>query len=363
MEQRSTLRNWMFALVTIAISTTVGLAAVEWVLRQQTAAIQGSSVLDDGLIQYDALLGWRLKSSWSGQHHHHDFDVQYSVDFDGHRVTPAAQEKEIGLPRRYWLGDSFTFGLGVNDQDTFLNHLNHEDTQQEHVNVSVPGYSTDQQLLQLQQDVRRRKGGDVVLVTYLGNDFFDNLLAFPLQADHGKPYFQLSDGRLLKRNVPVPGKTKDAKQARITLSTMVWGDQLPEVSLVDRILSLQMFKLAGFEEAVPETFERDFIQRHKSTVALYLAEVKAMKNIVKGRFSVVLLPGRSAVESPESLSGRVQIILARMVVEALQTADTDVLDLIKPLQQSTQRLYYLNEGHLNPQGHRKVADLLRKAGF
>jgi hypothetical protein len=31
-----------------------------------------------------------------------------------------------------------------------------------------------------------------VLITYLGNDLFDNQLPFPLQADNAKPFFELA---------------------------------------------------------------------------------------------------------------------------------------------------------------------------
>ena len=94
------------------------------------------------MIVYDAKLGWKLKPYWSGKHHHYDYDVEYNINSDGFRGTDAAV-KEGGISI---VGDSFSFGLGVNDDETFtslLNVMHHN----KFYNYSVPGYSTDQQLL------------------------------------------------------------------------------------------------------------------------------------------------------------------------------------------------------------------------
>jgi hypothetical protein len=71
------------------VSSAVGLAAVEFVLRSVRENIESSDRLEEGLFTYHPVLGWALTADWRGRHRHADFDVVYTTNADGHRGTPA----------------------------------------------------------------------------------------------------------------------------------------------------------------------------------------------------------------------------------------------------------------------------------
>jgi hypothetical protein len=122
----------------------------------------------------------------------------------GGEVRPA---KAPGTKRVLVLGDSFVFGVGVDEEHLFTSRLSELLTDSpggpyEVVNMGVSGYSTDQEYL-LFRELGRTLGPDLVLLVVTDNDFSGNAVGFAY-ARYYKPTFVLEDGRLDLRNVPVP---------------------------------------------------------------------------------------------------------------------------------------------------------------
>ncbi|MBI3782021.1 MAG: hypothetical protein HY270_01330 [Deltaproteobacteria bacterium] len=109
-------------------------------------------------------------------------------------------EKTPGRLRIATIGDSFTFGDQVSDDQTYAALLGRQLADAEVLNFGVHGYGHDQMLLYLQSDVIKYHP-DVVILGFVAADMSRNLLAF---RDFAKPYFDLLNGALELRNVPVP---------------------------------------------------------------------------------------------------------------------------------------------------------------
>jgi len=98
----------------------------------------------------------------------------------GFRGPNPATPKPHGLVRVVAVGDSVTFGFGVNDDDTFcvqaerLLRSRHSGANVEFVNLAVPGYDTRQEVTLLGRHVARLSP-DVVLVGFYSNDVPDSL--------------------------------------------------------------------------------------------------------------------------------------------------------------------------------------------
>ncbi len=72
------------------------------------------------------------------------------------------------------LGDSFTFGVGVNDNQTYPAVLERA-LKKEVINAGVMGYGTDQELLYLKERGLALKPDLLVLGFFIGNDLTDNI--------------------------------------------------------------------------------------------------------------------------------------------------------------------------------------------
>lgn len=117
---------------------------------------------------YDAILGWRFEPNTVSRHTSEDFDVEVHVDDAGRRVL-AERVTESGRPTVVFVGDSFTFGWGVEAEDSFP-HLIGRLLDADAVNLGVAGYGTDQEYLLLLED-GLPLGPEAVVLTFCHNDF------------------------------------------------------------------------------------------------------------------------------------------------------------------------------------------------
>jgi hypothetical protein len=111
-----------------------------------------------------------------------------------------AEARARGTTRIVVLGDSFTFGEGVGDEDTYCAQLERLLPGTEVINLGVHGYGHDQMLLYLREEGIRYRP-DVVLLGFLTIDMERNVLGF---RDYAKPRFVLEHGSLALRGSPVP---------------------------------------------------------------------------------------------------------------------------------------------------------------
>ena len=112
-------------------------------LRQHLAQSgNGDYQLTD--IVHDTNLGWRMKPLYQSEGIKHN-----SKGFRGSRDFMIKNDK----PRILALGDSFTYGLGVNDEQTYAHHLEII-TGMEVINAGVTAHGVDQSLLMWEKEGR-----------------------------------------------------------------------------------------------------------------------------------------------------------------------------------------------------------------
>jgi len=104
-----------------------------------------------------------------------------------------------GGPRRVLvLGDSVAFGMDVADGESWPERLARPGL--EVVNLAVPGFGTDQELLRLEREGLAYRPDVIVVGFCLANDLVDNALdSFLYSRAHPKPRFELAgDGLRLR---------------------------------------------------------------------------------------------------------------------------------------------------------------------
>ena len=109
-------------------------------------------------------------------------------------------QKPAGTRRILAVGDSFTFGDQVSDNETYVSLVEQLLPQTEVLNLGVHGYGHDQMLIYLREEGLRYRP-DIVLIGFLRTDMLRNLVRF---RDFAKPQFTLTNGQLALLNSPVP---------------------------------------------------------------------------------------------------------------------------------------------------------------
>jgi lysophospholipase L1-like esterase len=141
----------------------------------------------------DDTLGWRHARNVS-RTFRNEVGENVLVVLDGHglRGGPHLLEKHEGKSRILVLGDSFTDGVQVGEQDLFTAKMETADSHLELINAGVGGYGTVQQYLYLISEGIRFHP-DLVLLMFFENDLSDNLLTY-YPGFGPRPYATLQGG-------------------------------------------------------------------------------------------------------------------------------------------------------------------------
>lgn len=154
------------------------------------------------MMAYDELLGWRLVPNSRAWSESPEYKVQYIINSKGLRDKEYSYNKEPGKLRIIYLGDSITFGWGVDANSRFTEILERRFTNVEIINMGVPGYGIDQDLLFLNQEGVKYLP-DLVLIYVIPDDL--KRACYSKMWGRPKPKFLLGKGdRLILSNVPVP---------------------------------------------------------------------------------------------------------------------------------------------------------------
>jgi len=98
------------------------------------------------------------------------------------------------------VGDSYTFGDDVSDNETYPYYLQQMFPHAEVINMGVHGYGHDQMLIFLKEEGIKYKP-DIIVLGFVYLDIYRNNLKF---RDYAKPKFDMSGGKLTLDNAPVP---------------------------------------------------------------------------------------------------------------------------------------------------------------
>ena len=130
------------------------------------------------IVDHDDRYGYVLRANARDRDRGFDFDVTYTVDANGRRVTPSPN-----TPRATILlaGDSFTFGTGVEDRETYAYLLGAEywpDVKV--VNAGVGGWGIVQAYLTIDDALARNPPPDAIVYAMIPDDQFRSHLRDPV---------------------------------------------------------------------------------------------------------------------------------------------------------------------------------------
>lgn len=172
---RRLLRRLLLVLVWLGLMS-VPFFICEWVVRE--------FIPQPIMPRYVESAPWGVRKNLAdirGRHYSSEFDVRVATNSQGFRGTREfSPTPKPGVLRVLVLGDSVSFGYGVNEEETYaarlerllnLAHLNAEV-----LNLSVSGFGTAEELLQYQA-VGAALKPDLVILGYFSNDPMNNRIS------------------------------------------------------------------------------------------------------------------------------------------------------------------------------------------
>jgi lysophospholipase L1-like esterase len=194
---RRRLRSWLLALAAVLIGSVLALGLAEATLRIfDLAPVDGLATVTQQ--DFERLPGLFMPGQRLVDRTLRERPFQITIDSLGYRDTQEMQrEKPAGEIRILMLGDSFTFGHLVDDEDTLPAQLERRLRPRcgdavRTINAGVGGSSLD--TASVMADRSRPLGVDVAVLTFSENDVTD--LAIPL-------WSQLASNRAMKSRFPM----------------------------------------------------------------------------------------------------------------------------------------------------------------
>ncbi|MEX2207632.1 MAG: SGNH/GDSL hydrolase family protein [Myxococcota bacterium] len=309
---------------------------------------------DRTYVEPNATRGWSNKPSTTAVYGEAEFHFDVNHDAHGFRGPEIAKEKAPGKLRVLVLGDSFTYGIGVADDETFSARLEALDPRYEVLNTGVNGYGTAQELLLL-RDQGLALRPDVVVVVFFWNDVGNNYVrAFPR--------FQLSDGALVWPEPMVIEKRKSEAPKR-----RGWLRHSYVYRFVSDRLKIVGYRLKLLFGIPLET--QDFVENAEREAAWQLTgallrEIRDQAATVAARTLVVAMPDQVQVETDVTVLGLAPVEYEvqerlRAICELLGVPFVDLLPALREAYaRAGEPLYYPKDRHLKAPGHAIVAQAL-----
>jgi GDSL-like Lipase/Acylhydrolase len=373
----------LFYIIMVAISATLTLLSLEFIARVLAPVWLTQRMLflnpPPGGQAFGSDLDWKVDKKggyfWRFTPHsefdvtHVEYNNKAHIDDNGGRVTANADsaENKDFVP---FLGDSFTFGNGVADAETFASLLSSVASPRRILNLGVPGTALDDQLtiVEMRHDElgRPRK---YVFFFFVGNDFSD-LIRNQGTANQSQAEEQPMAWRL-NLNLHAASRLNDLVSANPILrhsyllqfvrrQALVAINAVNSVPLLDPTFHIMNSENRSYRDAA-EAALREQIKRLSqmqrkmgfSTLLVVIPSVyQTNSRLRNGRLAEYGIPENS-----------IDVLLPNRIL--LQQMKGYEVTLVDPTACITElnadgSLYYTRDNHFTAKGHKVFADCIRE---
>ena len=307
------------------------------------------------LWRYDDFLGWRNKENCKGEIPQMmgfpSFYVQINSQGFRDEFDWTESEKErwskLGKKKVVLLGDSVCFGFGINFRQTAGEILEKILGGKFVVlNMSVVGYSTDQETLLLEREGVKYSPDYVVYCMWV-NDIAGVLDSKPIENGRGKPVFVLEENGLKLMNIPVSSVSLFPERY-IEMFQLIYGryviDML-EKKIPSKIELAADLLLRKIKSRFPWLFHREII---KYTTSLMTEIIRRGKETCSScEIVVLLIPDYLQVKGLNPYADAIYKILEKKI---------DFAEIVRVELKENQ--FFTKNFHPNEEGHKKIAEIL-----
>ncbi len=349
MTQRSAKAQLLPNLLLAALSLALCLGVIEIGLR---LFWDGYYLKGEPHIAWHPVRAWGNRPDVSVSYGEPEFVTTMTHNSAGYRNREVAVDPTPGRDRILVLGDSFAYGVGVENNETFSAQLELLDPKLEVINTGVNGYGTNQELLLLRDEGLTLRP-DVVLVAFFWNDPANNL--------HSQVAFKLHDGELVYPE-PVP----ESQQITRTIVRRRWLRHSYAYRFASDRLKVVVYRLKSLL-GLPQADGRLDAREHAPAWELQftlLHEVIRVSRSAGAEVVLVIIPELMQVDPSVRTLGleEREYAVQERLLEFSAREGIVALDLLPALRaalaEDPEPLYYAQDRHFTARGHRVAANAI-----
>jgi len=364
------MRKTFSTLLGLAMGIVFALFLGELLVRVEsslaTSRIEASAQVEGPFMEYHPTRGFALVPNANTHMAAKEYDVPVRINHAGLRMDreiPVARTP--GVPRVLFLGDSFTFGHGVDAPHRYTDLIQHDWPEVEILNFGVSGTGTDQELLHYREQGAQFSADLVVLGYFVKCAKRNGALA--IRTPKGwrpKPRFEVQHGELVLTHVPVPDSLLSDPSSLEPLGPH--GGTMAKAKRFLRDHS-QLYVLVrdslhgGMDEGGSSANypEYDSARPEWQVTAAIIKEMAAEVRGNGSRFAVAFFPSLEEMHRGVSTRPRDQMrdLCASLDVPFIDLLPT-FLDMQEEAEKQGQTLYFPIDRHWTVEGHALAARCL-----
>lgn len=325
-----------------------------------------------GFHQYDPDLGFIQIPNHEATFKARDFNVLIKSNSHGFRDKEYQLIKGKGIKRVIVLGDSFTWGWGVEQEEIFCEVAEREMENTEFINLGQNAYGTAQELLILKKH-GLKFAPDLIVVAFYNNDLYEN---YGVNKSVRIPYFSLEDGKLKLTHRPQPQSTTEKIKTKLKNHFLLYH-------LVNHRLALLKMQRKKYVEkqrkkyaeryGISGYFFKDDSEEIINAWSITEALLKEINDLSNKRLLIMYIPTRLQVEDDtyqEALKlsnidgGEIDLLRPNKLLSRISDRHgISFLDLTQYFREEYKKnvsIYFEHDGHMTKEGHRLAGKKLRE---
>lgn len=297
-----------------------------WVRQHLVDFLKGRDFFPGRL--YDSTKGWTLLPNLRNERQPYLIDKFVNSNSIGIRgIKEYLIPKPLGVKRILLIGDSFTFGNEVNDNETYAYYLQELlGDGYEVINMGVYGYGHDQMLIKLKEEAAQYQP-DFIMLGFVSCDIARNMMTF---TSYSKPRYTLRNNKLKSTN------------ASISTPKQIFTNELFKLHFIDLLGVLKW----AYTEKAGAWRKKEF----KITTVI-LNEMKDFSDQIGAKLVILDLPLQSELfEKKVNWS-------EEYLSDYTQSNNVSIIYFRETLKKNIQKgRQYKMEGHYGSRLHRDIAD-------
>ncbi len=287
------------------------------------------------LMQYDPDIMRRTKANLDNITLHsltREFTIKVNTDSRGFRLIPGNDKNNLQRKNLLIIGDSMTFGYGVEDREAFPAVIHRSQEEYKIINGGFQGCSPDCYYIYLKQNLNKINANHFLISIFLFNDSKD-INFHKVILKNGEP------DRIILPSDKIPVFIKST-----ALFQMM------------RLFILRRKKVNKTHPAKKRDISQDN-NKIKMDIYYYTEKIINYIHLNKKKAAFIFIPYRKSIRRTHPLNlikNKLKIIMKKHSVNYLDMA----IEFEKFSEKELSRMYYPKDGHLTKDGHQNMGKII-----